>query len=167
MNSILVALTTLGCTFGASLLGLALRRILPADHLTADSKDAVKVGAGMISVMTALVLGLLVSSAKQHFDSADTAVVQGSARLILLDRVLASYGPEFQELRAQLRQGLVASIAMLWPEDHVDDSLSAFEKSTAMETLARQIRELKPETDAQRDLRQQAHQICNDLMLSR
>ncbi len=63
MTGVAIAATTAACVFGGTLAGLALRRIVPGHHLEAESKDAVKVGASMISLMAALVLGLLVSSA--------------------------------------------------------------------------------------------------------
>jgi len=156
MNSTVIALVSVACIFGGTLVGLILRKMLPADHLNTESKDAVQVGAGMISMMSALVLGLLVSSAKQNFDSTNAALVQGGAKVILLDRLLASYGPEAKELREQLRQGLAASIELLWPEERLQESLSNFEKATAMERLLQKIRELKPQNEAQRALQQQA-----------
>lgn len=167
MNSTVVALVSLACIFGGTLLGLFVRRLLPADHLSDDSKDAVKVGAGMISMMAALVLGLLVSSAKQTFDSTNAALVQGGAKIILLDRQLASYGPEAKGVREHLRQGLVATIELLWPEEKLEASLVSFEKANAMEKLSQQIRALKPETEAQRAIQQQAQAICSELLLSR
>lgn len=167
MNSTIVALVSVGCIFGGTLLGLALRRMLPAHHLSEDSKDAVKLGAGMISMMAALVLGLLVSSAKYNFDSANTAIVEGSARVILLDRVLANYGPEAKELREQLRQGVAATIAMLWPEERVQESLAAFEKASLGEQLSRKLRALNPQNETQRDLQKEALDLCREMLLSR
>ena len=167
MNSTVIALVSVACIFGGTLLGLALRKILPADHLSTDSKDAVKVGAGMISMMSALVLGLLVSSAKQNFDSANSAVVQGGARVILLDRVLASYGPESKALRVELRQGVAAMIELMWPEERLENPMSVFERAPLMEQVQRKIRELEPQSDTQRRLQEQALDICNEILLSR
>ncbi len=167
MNSTVIALVSIACIFGGTLVGLAIRRILPADHLSEESRDAVKVGAGMVSMMAALVLGLLVSSAKQHFDSTNTAIVEGGARIILLDRLLANYGAESKELREDLRQGVASTIQLLWPEEPRQESLRTFEKATMIEVLAQRIRELEPQNEAQRALQQQAVNICSELMLSR
>src|SRR5678815_428945 len=117
MSSALVGLISVACIFGGTLVGLALRRVLPEEHLNSDSRDAVKVGAGMISTMAALVLGLLVGSAKQNFDSASDAIVQGGAKVILLDRIFRSYGPEADDLRDHLRKGVAGSIQIMWPEE--------------------------------------------------
>ena len=69
MNITLTALIVFGCLVGAVLLGRALRRLLPEDHLTADSRDTIKLAMGLVATMTALVLGLLVSSAKGGYDT--------------------------------------------------------------------------------------------------
>jgi hypothetical protein len=76
------------------LLGLFLQSLLPEPHLRDTSKDTVKVVAGMIATLSALVLGLLVASAKSSFDTTSNAMIQNGAKIILLDRVLAAYGPE-------------------------------------------------------------------------
>ncbi len=167
MNSTVIAAVSVACIFGGTLLGLALRKMLPAEHLSSDSKDAVKVGAGMISMMSALVLGLLVSAAKDTFDSTNAAIVQNSAKAILLDRVLAAYGPEAKEMREALRLAVVSGLELLWPEEGVQDSLSQFEKRVAMEKLAQKIRVLKPQTEVQRSLQAQALGLSNEMLLSR
>ena len=48
-------------------LGQGLRRRLPDHHLSADSKDAVKLAMGLVATMTALLLGLLGFSALRTF----------------------------------------------------------------------------------------------------
>jgi hypothetical protein len=167
MSSTAISLLSFGCIFGGTLLGLTLRRFVPTDHLSEESKDAIKVGAGMISMMAALVLGLLVSSAKNTFDSANAAIVQSGAKIILLDRVLANYGPESKDLRGHLRQGVAAGVQLLWPEQRLEDSLQTFEKTATMEQLLQKLRDLRPQNDAQRSLLQQAIGICNDILLTR
>ena len=79
-----IGLLSAGCIFGGALLGLLLQGLLPEDHLRDNSKDTVKVVAGMIATLAALVLGLLVSSAKSLFDATNTAMVQNGAKIILL-----------------------------------------------------------------------------------
>ena len=69
MNSTAIRLIVFACIFGAALLGLVFRAVLPERHLSADSKDTVRLGMGMIATMAALVLGLLVASAKNFYDT--------------------------------------------------------------------------------------------------
>ena len=75
MNTYLTALIVFGCLVGAVLLGRTLRRLLPEDHLTADSRDTIKLAMGLVATMTALVLGLLVSSAKGSYDTERSEVI--------------------------------------------------------------------------------------------
>jgi hypothetical protein len=93
VSSIGVSSIVFICVFGARLLGLLLRSALPEHHLSGDSIDAVKVGMGLVGTMAALVLGLLVASAKGSYDSQGAALTQLSGNFVLLDRILAHYGP--------------------------------------------------------------------------
>ena len=75
---------------GVALLGRRVRRSLPQDHLSAESKDAVKLAMGLVATMTALLLGLLISSAKGTYDTVRSEVSQMAAKVAFLDRVLAA-----------------------------------------------------------------------------
>jgi hypothetical protein len=122
----------------------------------------------MIATLAALVLGLLVSSAKSSFDAVDTAITQNGAKIILLDRALANYGPETKDVREQLRRTVVAGIEMFWPEEKKAASgMAGFERTNAMETVQAKLRELTPATDAQRQLLAQAQQISSDMLEAR
>jgi hypothetical protein len=102
--------------FCAGLLGMLLRRALPKDHLSDDSKDVVKLGMGLIGTMAALVLGLLIYSAKASYDAQSTALLKMSANIISLDRTLERYGPEAQLPRESLRDEVVHLMDRLWPK---------------------------------------------------
>lgn len=164
----IIASISFACIFSGTLIGLAVRRMLPADHLSEESKDAVKVGAGMISMMAALVLGLLVSSTKSNFDATNAAITQGSAKIILIDRLLARYGPEAKEVQESLRQSVVAGLTMLWPEKGSPEAdLKAYERNIPMEMLLEKMRSLKPQTENQRDLLVRAQDLAHEVLLSR
>ena len=64
MSSSVVALIVFVCVFGSGMLGLVLRTFLPDHHLSEDSTAIVKLGAGLMATLAALVLGLLIASAK-------------------------------------------------------------------------------------------------------
>jgi hypothetical protein len=49
MNAIVIRSFVLACTFGGALLGMFLRAVLPERHLSADSKETVRLGMGMIA----------------------------------------------------------------------------------------------------------------------
>src|SRR5262249_45415938 len=71
--------------------------------LSAESKDIVKLGMGLVGTMAALVLGLLVASAKGSYDAQSAELTQMSTNIVLLDRLLAQYGPETKQARTLLR----------------------------------------------------------------
>src|SRR5438552_4356456 len=168
ISSLTIGLISAGCIFGGALLGLLLHGLLPEHHLRDTSKDTVKVVAGMIATLAALVLGLLVGSAKSSFDATSTAITQSGAKIILLDRALAAYGPETKEVREQLRRAVAAGIEMFWPEEKNEGSgMTAFERANAMEMIQAKLRALTPTTDAQRQLLSQAEQIGNDMLQAR
>ena len=100
---------------GVTLMGARLRRLLPAEHLSSDSKDAVKLALGLVATMTALLLGLLVSSAKTSFDTTRSEVMQMAAKIALLDRVLLLYGPETADARRALRESVEEGVRRTWP----------------------------------------------------
>src|SRR5215472_11144771 len=103
MSDTAISLVVFAVVFGGAFLGLFLRTVLPQHHLSADSKDIVRLGMAFVVTTTALVLGLLVASAKGYFEAQAVDVTLMSAKVVLLDRVLAGYGPETKEVRSQLR----------------------------------------------------------------
>src|SRR5260221_6300921 len=108
MSSIALSLMVFACLLGGAACGVLFRSALPQDHLSTDSRDAVKLGMGLVATMAALVLGLLVSSAKSSYDTQATELTEMSAKVIFLDRVLAHYGPETKEARDVLRDAVVS-----------------------------------------------------------
>jgi hypothetical protein len=161
-------LISAGCIFSGVLLGLLLRRLLPDQHLRDASKKTVKVAAGTIATISALVLGLLVASAKNTFDTTEAEMTQRAAKIILLDRLLADYGPETKPARAQLRNTVAAMIETIWPEEKTGVSgVTAYEQMNGMEATQLTLLKLTPTTEAQRQLFATAQQILIDLRQSR
>src|SRR6266481_895848 len=114
MSSLTIGLISAGCIFGGVLLGVLLQKVLPEHHLDTASKDTVKLGAGMLATLTALVLGLLVSSAKSSFDAMNAGIAQTGAKSILGDQMLGNDGPETKEFREQLRNTVASTIERIW-----------------------------------------------------
>jgi hypothetical protein len=98
MSSIAVSSIVFACAFGGAILGMSIRAKLPQPHLNPESKDIVKLGMGLVGTLSALVLGLLIASAKGSYDAQSSELTQMAARVVVLDRVLAHYGPETKEL---------------------------------------------------------------------
>lgn len=164
MSSLEISLIVLGCLIGGVLTGMWLQFRLPNHHLSKESQDTVKLGAGMVATMSALILGLLVSSAKSSFDAVNLAIAQNGARLIQLDHLLASYGAETVELRAQLKNSLAQRIDIIWSQKTGSPAgVRAIEKSTAVIDFQSRLLELVPQNDLQKSLLTQAQQISADL----
>jgi hypothetical protein len=168
MNSPLIALVSAGCIFSGALLGLGLQSLLPNHHLSKETQDIVKLSAGTIATLTALVLGLLVSSAKSSFDTVNKGVVQGSVKIILLDRALARYGQETKSVREQLKHAIAAGIEMIWPTGKTGASgFTAFERAKSMELVQENLSELTPQNNTQRQALARAQQILGELNQNR
>jgi len=165
MNSVWISSIIFGCVFGGSLLGLFIRTILPGHHLSTDAKEAVKLGAGLVATLTALVLGLLISTAKNSFDATNTMVTQSGAKILMMDRVLANYGPETGEIRGLLKRFLGTRVVGIWPEavQKLPSGTDLSGKSVDMEEIQAAIRKLVPQNDLQRAFQTQALQISDDL----
>jgi len=85
MKPIIISIVVIVCTLCGTHLGMGIRKMLPEHHLADDTKEIVKLGAAMIATLTALVLGLLISSAKDTLDTMNRELIQDGAKVILLD----------------------------------------------------------------------------------
>jgi hypothetical protein len=148
--------------FGSALLAVFVRSALPEHHLSADSKDVVKLGIALITTMSALVLSLLIASAKSAFDTRSNQLVQVSADIIQLDRGLARYVPETKEARSLLERSVAATLERFWPAEGARP-IAIDPKASPVEALYDKIEELSPQNDAQRALRSQAETTALDM----
>jgi hypothetical protein len=149
-------------TLGGIFLGTLLRRALPKHHLNSHAKDAVRLGAGLTATIAALVLGLLIAAAKGSFDTQTSQVRQITANLILLDNILAQYGPETRAIRGQIRSTIDPFADGLWREKKAGTTRPV-ETNAAAERVYLEIHKLSPHDDLQRLLKTRAVQISNDL----
>jgi len=166
MNTTLTALIVFGCLIAAVLVGRAIRSLLPDEHVTSDSRDAIKLAMGLVATMSALVLGLLVSSAKGSYDTQRTEVIQMASKIAFLGRLLDAYGPEASGVRAQLQDTVEASIQKMWPGQMrrpVDRN-----PDTAAGNLAyAALQQLSPENAMQTAIKSQAASMALDLAQTR
>jgi hypothetical protein len=146
---------------------MVLRALLPEHHLSNESKDAVKLGTGMIATLAALVLGLLIASAKGTFDTMTNELRQTGSKVMLLDRVMAQYGPETRETRDFLRRTVASVLQRIWPEETNVVAVAKVRSASDIETLQDKLRQLSPHNDAQRGLQSQALQLSADIAEAR
>jgi hypothetical protein len=162
LSSLTISCIVFACLFGGALLGTILRSALPEHHLGSESKETMKLGMGLIGTMAALVLGLMVSSAKSSYDAQKNELTQMSARIIMLDRVLANFGPETKETRAQLRASVARVIEKMWPDD-ASQSSQLDPAASRAEALYDAIQQLSPKNESQRFMQNQALNIAFDI----
>ena len=165
MSAIVTSLIVFACVFGGALFGMLLRAVLPAHHFDDDTKDVIKLGMGLIATMTALILGLLIASAKGSYDTQKAEVAELSAKVIFLDRVLARYGPETKEIRNLLRGSVEREIDRVWPKDRA--RAPQLEPGGSAGIGHGKIQDLSPKDDAQRSLKAQALSILTDIQQTR
>ncbi len=117
MNAFLVALLFFASALGATLFGFLLHSKLPEHHVSEHSRGVIVLSTKLVATMTALLLGLLVSSANDSLQSFSNGLEQMGARLATIDRLLKGYGPEAGAVRHALRQHTALSVAVIWPEE--------------------------------------------------
>jgi hypothetical protein len=166
MNATITALIVFGCLVGAVLTGRTFRRLLPEAHLSAESKDAMKLAIGLVATMSALVLGLLVSSAKGAYDAERSEVILMASKITFLGRVLDAYGPDAADVRAQLRNTTDEAIQQMWPGQMrrpTDRNPDVQAGNLAYAAL----QELSPQNEMQRVLKSSAATLAADLAQTR
>jgi hypothetical protein len=166
MSAIALSFITFACISGGASLGIFLSSTLAEHHLSTDAKDVVRLGTGLIGTIAALVLGLLIASAKNSYDTQSTQIKQMTANIILLDHVLAQYGAETSVVRNLMRRGVVILAGRMWRESDLAKA-APFEASAATDAFYMKLRELSPTNDAQRSLQAQAIQISTDIAQTR
>lgn len=167
MKPIAISGIVFACVFGGALAGLLLQRLLPAHHRSKESQDVVKLGMAMVSSMAALVTGLLVASAKGAYDTRRSELVQMSANAIMLDRVLAHYGPEARASRDLLRGALAAFGHRIWPEEHFSPALLDPSVTASGEAFYDAVQRLSPRDASQTSLKSQALSLATNVAQTR
>jgi hypothetical protein len=105
--------------------------------------------------MTAVLLGLLITSAKSTYDTAQSEVIQMAAKVSLLDRVLGLYGPEAADARHALRDAIADGIRRAWPAKP-SDRVRLEPNEQFGDAVYVAIHRLAPRDDTQRALKTQA-----------
>jgi hypothetical protein len=168
MGPATISLISFVFILGGALFGFYLGSVLPEDHLSHESREAVKMGWGIIATMSALVLSLLVASAKNTFDVVNVEYTDAAVKLIVLNHILAEYGVEADGVHSHLLSAVAAGIKRDFPEEKISSTVpAAAQHSNLMERIHDEVRKLIPATDEQRKLLSQAEQVSDDLSINR
>ena len=157
-----------GCIFAGGLVGLYLNRVLPLRHLTKQTTDVVKLGIGMLSVLSSLVLGLLIATAKTTYDGTDHAFRSYAAELALPNEMLRDYGGDASVPDGLLRDYTARLLQDGWPkESNRAPALEDEQARLLLEHVREAIRALKPVDAEQKALQDRASEINIDLLRDR
>jgi hypothetical protein len=149
MNSVFIAILVFVFVFGGALAGIAIR--VPTHHQDAETRDVVKLVLGLVATIAALVLSLLIASAHSSYDTRESEVQQLGVHVVQLDELLARYGPEANDSRAQLRRIVEAELARMWPDTGVARAaLPAPPNFSPASELYDMVAGLTPKSQAQR-----------------
>jgi hypothetical protein len=111
-----IGLISFAAIFGGALIGRFVARRLPGHHLSSETQSVVAVSVAVIGTLSALVLGLMITSANTSFSARADEVRELSLQLIRMDRNLRRYGPEADDARAKLHEWAIAKTQQLFPE---------------------------------------------------
>jgi len=152
MHSLIRAIAVALTTFGASLVGMALQWVVPADVLT-TSKGSVGAMVGLVTLLLALVLGLLVFTAFSVFTTQQSEAQSLGPVVIELDVILEQYGPEAIRGRVGLREALGRSRRRFFGDARHGPEAHTFEETRAtMHWMNTYFDSLSPSTERQRQL---------------
>jgi hypothetical protein len=169
MNSIdPTALVAFAAMFGGAILGFALGKIMPEKYRGAPTERIVQNAVRMISLLSLLVLGLLVASAKGKFDTSNSQSLHFAANLMLLNSELVNYGPETDDIKSLLKKFAVAEVAETWnlkngPRPDPDDPPAL----QLVENIQQKLLMLTPASEYQRAMARSASQIVAEIVSAR
>jgi hypothetical protein len=169
VDAFAISLAVAACVFAGAIVGLSLNKWLPAEHVSKETQDVIRLGTGMISVLASLVLGLLVATTKSSFDQTDTEVKGAAVQIIMLDRALRDYGSQSADARSLLHRFTQREIQEVWPADvqgnapKIDDRAAGVLIERTKET----IRALSPASAGQTELRADALRMIEAVIQTR
>src|SRR5208282_2757868 len=152
MHSLTRAIAVALTTFGASVVGMALQWVVPAQVLT-EAKGTVGAMAGLVTLLLALVLGLLIWTAFSVFTTQQAEAQSLGPVIIELDVILEQYGPE----ATRGRVGLVVALGgarngFFGDVKHAPQAHTFEETRATMHLMNTYFDSLSPPTERQRQL---------------
>jgi Protein of unknown function (DUF4239) len=159
VTSTTVSLISFGVILGGSLAGIVLRSVLPERYFTDEEKDVLRLGLGLVTMLSALVLSLLVSTAKSSYDAKRGQLTQVATDVILVDRSLELYGSETSNARRALRNQIAALDDSLHLLGASSSKLQPSSSEAELSDFYHMVRRLSPRDDSQRALKAEVLRI--------
>jgi hypothetical protein len=153
MHALVVSSLVFALVFAGSLAGMAIRRAVPETHFTPEAKDTIRLAIGLVVTMTGLVLGMLVSSAKTFYDAEKNQVAEMSSQIILMNDLLAAYGPETKQARMEALGFVEDAADRIWPKEK--SALFQLRPENRSEDFYKEVQSLVPKNDTQASVKAQ------------
>ncbi|RBP09742.1 uncharacterized protein DUF4239 [Roseiarcus fermentans] len=151
MNSLILAVIVFVGVFAGGAVGVGLQRALPEGYTTGGARDMIGAVSGLITLLLALVLGLLIWTAFGVYSGEKTAIQTLALSGMKYDEALRDYGPEAAEGRRLLREGLARSVDEIWNDGDDSDFIIKNYTHVMNGLKAREgyLKTLQPTSDAQ------------------
>jgi ABC-type amino acid transport system permease subunit len=166
MNHFAVGLIAFVAIFGGALIGIFAARALPEHHLSNESRNAISVSAAIVGTLSALVIGLMISTANSSFSTRSSEVSRIAVDIVRINRMMQRYGPDAEDARVKLRTFARAKMQELFPAAG-KPSQSTEATVRVMEATQESILLLVPTDPRQRWLRSQALTLSDDVLQAR
>jgi hypothetical protein len=160
MSSLKISVLAFSFLFGGALVGVYASSFLPVDHI-----KGVQVSIGLLTTMFGLLFSLQLSSGKTYFDTQEQEVMGMRSKTVLLDNVLAHYGPEAKGAREALRNSVDEVLNHVWPREL--SSVSTWAPTDEGSQLYDKIQQLSPNNETQRSEKTLALGMAIDLRRTR
>ena len=147
--------------------GMLLRNRIPADELDAGTKEVIRLGAGFLATLSAVLISLMIASAKTSYDTQAAHFRTLAAYLVETDQMLAQFGPETTQIRILMRQAVPAAVDRIWREKRSAVQDSAFTSASLAEQINGAIASLTPANDAQRALKHRIEEASAEIANAR
>lgn len=155
-------------TFVAALAGFQCQGLLPEKYTDDATEGNVRAMLGMLSMLTAVMLGFVTAAAKNSFDTASKVVADTAVRMVSIDRVLAGFGDQATEIRRELKETaedwleVVAS-----PAGDTHSDLRVVQRGAELEGLVDSIQRLKPSSESQAEAQGRAVELAVGILHDR
>lgn len=148
-------------------IGMLLHRHLPSAQLGAGPKEVIRLGAGFLATLSAVLISLMIASAKNSYDTQAAHFRMLAAYLVETDQLLVQYGPESTQTRILMRQAVPAAVDRIWREKRSANQDSAFTAASLAEQINSAISALSPANDAQRALKRRIEEASDQIAKTR
>ena len=167
MTSIWIFLVAFFAILAGGAIGMTLRLRLPKSQLNAETREMIRLGAGLLATLVAVLISLTIAAAKSSYDRQDAHFRQLAAYIVETDQLLAQYGPEATGVRQLMREQVPAAIDRIWREKEIAVQDTAFTARSLAEQLYTAVEALSPKNDAQRSFRSRIEQAIAGISQTR